>query len=79
MVDENFPTIGDLTPPKRIRRKKKPNERLKLSRSQRDVFVKMGKRGGTARAAKLSAGELSDIGRKAANVRWKNKNRKKKK
>ena len=30
----------------------------------------MGRKGGAARAANLSAGELSDVGRKAIKVRW---------
>jgi hypothetical protein len=35
--------------------------------------VALGRRGGEARARKLSATELSRIGRKGAQVRWKNK------
>lgn len=74
----NFPKIGDLTPPKkRIRKKKLPHERIKLTREQRNVFVTMGQRGGTARAAKLSKAEASAIGRKAANARWKKKKKRK--
>lgn len=69
--------IGDLTPPKtRLRRKKKPHEKMKLTKAQRDVFVKMGQRGGTMRAKNLDAGELSKIGKKAAAARWKKKRKK---
>lgn len=74
---ESFPKIGDLTPPKRMpRKRKKPGEMMKLSRTERAVFVKMGKRGGAARAQKLKPGQLSDIGRKAAAARWKNHKKK---
>jgi len=77
-MKDDSPIIGDLTPPKRMPRiRKKPHERMKLSKTQRAVFVKMGKRGGAARAKALKPGELSDIGRKAANARWNRKPKKK--
>jgi hypothetical protein len=38
--------------------------------------VALGKRGGKARAAKKSAAELSEIGRKGARARWGNKTKK---
>lgn len=76
MTDNSFPQIGDLTPPKVMpRRRKKPHERMKLSKGERAVFVKLGKLGGAARAKKLKPGELSNIGKQGAAARWK-KNKK---
>jgi len=77
-MKDDSPIIGDLKPPKRMPRlRKKPSERMKLTGTQRAVFVKMGKLGGAARAKALNSKELSDIGRKAARARWKMKKTKK--
>lgn len=77
-MHEDFPEIGDLTPPKTMPRiRKKPHERMKLSKAEREVFVKMGKLGGPARAKALNRSELSAIGKKAANARWKKRKTKK--
>lgn len=41
--------------------------------------VEMGKRGGLARAKAMTAEQLSEIGRKAAKVRWKGHKKKRSK
>lgn len=43
---------------------------MKLTADQRDVFRRMGKAGGKARAAKLTAGQRKQSASKAANKRW---------
>lgn len=42
----------------------------------REYFAKVGKKGGKARAAKLTKEEQRDIGRKAALARWAKEKRK---
>ena len=44
---------------------------LRLTKEQRTVFSKMGKKGGKKLAAKLTAAERSASARKAVNARWK--------
>lgn len=43
---------------------------MKLSAEARKVFSRMGKRGGTARAAALSPKKRKAIAKKAAQARW---------
>lgn len=73
---EYFPAIGDLTPQKAPRKKKKPHERIRMTKTERAVFARLGKRGGTMRAKNRSAAELSAIGKQGAAARWKKKRKK---
>lgn len=69
-MSEHFPAIGDLTPQKAPRKKKKPHEVIRMTKAQRAVFVKLGHKGGTMRAKNRTAKELSAIGKQGAGARW---------
>lgn len=43
---------------------------MRLSKAEREIFKKMGLRGGLARAKSLSAKQKSEQARKAAKARW---------
>jgi len=42
-----------------------------LTKKEREIFRRMGRKGGKNKAAKMTAAERSALGKKAINARWK--------